>query len=198
MQINFEKYNDSELCAFLCKGNADAERAFAELYRRHSPRIYAYCRRFLGNPQEAKDVFQEAFVRFYQSTKQENRDFTNVPGFLLTITRNLCFNSKRKERDEICFEDYMYYESDDRNEKEELLNLIKMALEVIPDEYRDIFILREYNELSYLEIAELTKTSISNVKVKIHRAKQKIREILQPYLKEKLFDDSKNYYEKPL
>jgi len=69
-------------------------------------------------------------------------------------------------------------------DKDELLELVKRSLELMPDEYREIFILREYDGLSYNEIAEMFNLPLNTVKVKIHRAKQKMREILSPYLTE--------------
>lgn len=183
MADNFEKYSDSELFYKLQSDKQTADKAFAELYSRLAPRIFAYCRRFMGNREEAQDVFQETFVRFYQSAKQE-RNMTNVPAFALKIARNLCVNHLRKESPAISFEDYMAAHDDDRDEKDEMLNLIKRALKLLPDDYREIFILREYEGMSYTEIADITGETLANVKVRIFRAKQKIREILEPYMKE--------------
>lgn len=178
-----EEYSDAELFDLMKGEKKEADWAFAELYARHSPRVFAYCRRFLGNREEAQDVFQETFIRFYNAASKE-RLMTNVPAFLLRIARNLCFNQKRDEKEATSFEDYMYVEDDKTNEREELLDLIKMALEVLPDEYKEIFILREYDGMSYNDISEITGQSLANVKVRIFRAKQKVREILEPYLKE--------------
>lgn len=181
MNKKLDEYSDDELFYMLKTGGKTAEAAFAELYGRLAPRVYAYCRRFLGDRDEAMDVFQETFIRFNHSAKQE-RNMTNTPAFILRIARNLCVNAKMRKRTAVSFEDYMAYENDNRQEKNELLNLIKSALEALPDDYREIFILREYDGLSYTEIAEILGESLSNVKVRIHRAKQKIREILMPYL----------------
>jgi RNA polymerase sigma-70 factor (ECF subfamily) len=52
----------------------------------------------------------------------------------------------------------------------------------LPDDLREMFILREYDGLSYLEIAEVTDSPINTVKVKLFRAKKRLREILAPYL----------------
>ena len=182
MAKSITKYNDNELYYMLGEGKERAEEAFMEIYNRHSSRIYAYCRRFLGNKEDAQDVFQETFIRFLDSTKQE-RVMTNVPAFLLKIARNLCVNVKRKDKNPISFEEYMISDGVEGDNKE-LLNLIKTALEILPEEYKDIFILREYEGLSYQEIAEIADVPLSTVKIRIFRAKQKIREILQPYLKE--------------
>jgi RNA polymerase sigma-70 factor (ECF subfamily) len=181
MKKNFDQLGDTELFYLLKSDKATSEKAFAELYARHSARLYAYCRRFLGDKDEAQDVFQETFVRFYQSGTQE-RLMTNVPAFLLKIARNLCVNSKRRDKNSIAFDDYMAVDDSARSDKSELLDLIKMAIDLLHPEYREIFILREYQGLSYSEIADLTEVSLATVKIRIFRAKQKIREILAPYL----------------
>ena len=182
MSKKFEQMEDNDLFSKLCEKNKETvEKAFSELYARYSSRVYAYCRRFLGNREEAQDVFQESFARFYQSA-QESRVMTNVPGFLLRITRNLCVNEVRRNKNNVTFEEYMVVEDHDISDKDELLNLIKRALDLLPPEYREAFILREYEGMSYSEIAEMIDESLSNVKIRIYRAKQKIREILAPYL----------------
>lgn len=180
MGNNFEKYDDAELFEFIKKKHKLADKAFSELYDRHSQRVYAYCKRFLGNKEEAQDVFQETFVKFYQSAEGD-REMTNVPAFILRIARNLCVNSKKRDKPLISFEEFMVVNSDDKQDKKELINLIQMAMEILPNDYKEVFILREYEGLSYHEIAEITDLSLTNVKVRIHRAKQKVREILAPY-----------------
>jgi RNA polymerase sigma-70 factor (ECF subfamily) len=57
-------------------------------------------------------------------------------------------------------------------------------MELLEFEYKEAFILREYDGLPYNEIAEITGTTITNAKSRVFRAKQKIKEILQPYLQE--------------
>ena len=183
MKKLLEEYTDSELFQMLPKGGATAEKAFAELYARLSPRVYAYCRRFLGEREEAKDVFQETFTKFFQSSSQ-TREMTNVPAFILRIARNLCMNRKRSSHSDLSFEEYMVVKEDHSNEQEELLGLIHKALEQLPDDYAEMFILREYDGLSYSEIAEVTGENIGTVKIRLYRAKQKIKEILAPYLNE--------------
>lgn len=183
MADNYDQYGDAELYSLLTERKEVAEKAFAELYARHSSRVYAYIRRFLGGREETNDVYQETFLRFHQSA-YEGRVMTNVPAFLLKIARNLCVNCLRLEKKTVEFEDYMVVKDDDKSDRKELLNLIKSALELLPDEYREVFVLREYEGLCYADIAEITGESLANVKVRIHRAKHKIRDILQPYLKD--------------
>ncbi|MCX7736645.1 MAG: RNA polymerase sigma factor [Candidatus Kapabacteria bacterium] len=180
MKSDFEQYDDVELFYLMKSGSGHSEEAFRILYNRYSARIYSYCRKFLGNKEEARDVFQEAFVRFYQSA-QEEREMTNVPAFLLKIARNLCVNLKRKDTSALTFEDYMS-STYERSDNDELLNLIKTGMELLPPEYKELFILREYEGLTYNEIVNVTGLPLATVKIRLFRARQKLREILAPYL----------------
>jgi len=65
-----------------------------------------------------------------------------------------------------------------------MLNLITMALDTLPFVYKEAFILRQYQGYSYKEIAEISDDSIPAVKNRVWRAKEKIKQILAPYLKE--------------
>jgi len=174
---------DAELFYRLSGEKEIAEAAFTELYARYGGRVFAYCLRFLGHRDEAMDVYQETFIRFFESAKKR-REMTNVPGYLLKIARNLCLNCKRNKKLTVEFEDYQSLVLPSTTEKTEFLQLITTAMEMLPDEYREVFVLREYEGLSYAEIAEIVDESLSNVKVRIFRAKQKIRGILAPYIAE--------------
>ncbi len=183
-----ETYSDIELFAFLrTEEGGDrrvSEAAFKELYTRLSPRIYAYCRRVLSNPEAAQDVFQDTFVRFYKSAQAE-REMTNVAAFLLRIARNLCLNAKRdNQHHHIEYEDFHSAHHDAPHENSELLGLITRALDHLQHDYREVFVLREYDGLSYAEIGEIVGCTEATAKIRSFRAKQKIREILAPYLED--------------
>jgi RNA polymerase sigma-70 factor (ECF subfamily) len=181
MGSKLDKYTDPELFELVQSKGELANDAFSLLYDRHSPRVFAYCRRFLGNKEEAQDILQETFIRLYKSADSE-RDMTNVPAFILTIARNLCVNLQKKRKPEISYEDYMIVREDYDKDEDELLELIRTALELLSDEYREVFILREYEGLSYQDIADVTNSSLSNVKVRIYSAKQIVKDILAHYL----------------
>lgn len=185
MDKKLEEYSDSELYYMLCEKKETAEKAFSELYSRYSSMLYAYILRFIGDREEAQDLFQESLVKFHQSANKD-REMTNVSGFLMTIARNLCINAKRVDAKNVSYEDYMASNDDGnlKTENNELLELIKMAIDLLPDDYKEAFILREYQGYSYNDIAELTNETLTNVKVRIFRARSKIRKILKPYLKE--------------
>jgi len=164
--------------------STEAEAAFSELYQRYSGKIHAYCVKMLNDEDAAEDIFQDTFIRFYQNIDLK-RNNVNVSSFLFTIARNLCYNFIRDKKQILSIEN-MDFSDDFKNpaEEKELLEMITMALDLISVKYKEAFILREYNDLSYEEIALLLELSVSNAKARVRRAKNKIREILEPYLNE--------------
>jgi len=173
---------DLDLYARLAGDEATAQAALSTLYRRYSQRVYTYCRKILGDNQIAEDLLQETFVRLFETGKQ-GRALENFPAYLMTIARNHCLSHRsRSKRQYVEVEDFHLVYRDVPYEQKELLQLIQTTLELLPDDYREAFVLREYNGLSYNEIAEIIGESIDVVKVRIFRAKKKLREILAPYL----------------
>ncbi len=187
MSASSNHKSDSELYRELSDDKRTAEDAFAEIYRRYSSRTFAYCHRILGSYEQAQDAFQETFTRFYK-TAQTERQVYNIPAFLLRIARNYCLNilqrHPRAEETAQLLEEIHTSVEPESLEKRELLKLITMALELLPDNLREAFVLREYDGLSYAEIGEITNTDSKNAKVRVFRAKQRIREILAPYLED--------------
>lgn len=179
----YSEMSDDELFQRMGERKGEAEACFTELYARHAPRVNAYCRRILGDKTIAQDAFQETFARFFRTASQE-RSMTNTPAFLLRIARNVCLNMKRGEKQTIEIEDFHVPFEAPEHEKNELLKLITSALELVPVDYREAFVLREYDGLSYQEIADVTDSSMSTVKIRIFRAKEKLRQILAPYLED--------------
>jgi RNA polymerase sigma-70 factor (ECF subfamily) len=174
--------SDLELYAQLIREDAAAHEALTQLYRRYSQRIYTYCRKITGDNHVAEDLLQETFMKLLDSGRM-GRVIENFPAYLMTIARNLCLSHKaRSVRQFVPVEDFHLTALDVPYEQKELLQLIQTALELLPDAYREAFILREYNGLSYLEIAEVIGESIDVVKVRIFRAKKRLRDVLAPYL----------------
>jgi len=183
MSKPYSKYSDSELFLELKRSRKEAESAFAELYSRHSQRIYAYCLRVTGNTEDANDIFQDAMLKFYDAAAKID-SLENVRGFLLRVARNLCLNFKRDKKTNLNIENFQPYSHDRGYEQKELLDLIAAALECLSFDYREAFVLRQYHGLSYREIANLTSESQAAIKNRVWRAKEKIKNILSPYLED--------------
>lgn len=182
--MKYDKYSDAELVNLLREDKKVASAAFKVLYDRYSQLVHSYCLKVLGYDESAEDIFQETFIKFYNNCTKETKNF-NIKGYLLTIARNLCLNAKRDQKENVSLDNLDYLYSDNQTyEQKELLDLITRTLDLLDEEHREAFVLREYGGLDYTEIAELCSITVINAKTRVFRAKQKIKTILMPYLKE--------------
>lgn len=179
----YSKYVDAELVSELKEGKRKAEKAFAEIYTRYSQRVYAYCLRLTGHQEDAQDIFHETFVKFYDYARKK-KIVDNIPSLLITIARNIMLNQKRDKKINVNIDDFQLKSNDQGYDEKELLQLIASAMELLEFEQREAFILRIYHGLSYPEISKITGESLTTVKNRAWRAKEKIKNILAPYLED--------------
>ncbi len=185
----YQTLGDEALYGLIVSGS-ERERndAFEELYRRHSGRVYLYCLKTLGDQAAARDACQDTFIAFWQSASPQ-RQMTNLRGYLLRIARNTCLIVKRSSNAHPTTEfDETIYTALASNplgeaaiEHNELAQLISMALELLPEHYREAIVLQCYNNLSYQEVADMLDVPLSTARNWIVRAKAQLRKILEPY-----------------
>src|SRR5512143_3704529 len=118
---------DEDLFAALVREKPVADRAFAEIYARHSTRIWSYCRCVFGSQAPAEDIFQETFARLFERGR-EGAVVRNIPAYLVKTARNLCLNAKRDAKQTVAVEDFHLTSNDRPLEKQELLELVNAAL----------------------------------------------------------------------
>lgn len=183
MNKEYRKYDDKQLFEKLKSSEFERQLAFAEIYSRYSHRIYSYCLRLRGNVDDANDIFQETFLKFYYSI--DNLDhIDNFLPYLIKISRNIHLNYKRTPVSDVVLDELILVSNDKSYEQKELLELIANALECLDFDYREAFILRLYQGLSYKEISDITGVSVPTLKNRVWRAKEKLKEILEPILNE--------------
>jgi RNA polymerase sigma-70 factor (ECF subfamily) len=182
MPENYSRYTDEQLYAAFKMSGKEKDTAFRELFSRYERKVYLYCLRMTTNPDDANDVFQETFTRFYKQTQKETEQVSNILAYLMTSARNVFLNSRRNKVYWSPFDDEKIASHAPTYERTELLNMISSALELLDVPYREAFILRFYEGLSYKEIAEITGDSVSSLKVRVMRAKDQVRSILSPYI----------------
>lgn len=172
--------------------------AFAILVRRHQQPLYNFALRQVRVPQVAEDVVQETFVRVVQNAadfKHEAR-FTT---WVYTITRNLCIDQIRKRalRKHPSLDEQRGEEGDGPTlgekiadprasvEREatgtELKERIARAVDKLPDEQREVFLMREIANLPFKEIAEITGVPENTVKSRMRYALERLQEALAEY-----------------
>lgn len=184
MKMNFTNISDEEIYALLSEKKSVSKAAFNEMYSRYSSKIYAYCNKILQNEEAANDVFQETFTRVF-TTAQKKKVMTNFAGFITKIARNLCLNEKSKKTvNAVSIDDIRLPTNDKSYGNRQLEELLNSALDDLPDDYREALILKEFLNLSYKEIAEILNSTLPIVRIRIYRAKNKLKELLAPYINE--------------
>ena len=172
------------------------EHAFRELVERHQNAVVGTVARMLGDPTEAEDIAQLAFLRIWKHAKRWRPD-AKFTTYLFTITRNLVFNESRRRtrRKEVSTDEreeesgfQMASESrlgpEEETMKLEMHQEIDRAIATLPEAQRTAVILYSYESLPYEEIATVLKTSVSSVKSLLFRARTTLREKLASYLAE--------------
>jgi RNA polymerase sigma-70 factor (ECF subfamily) len=165
--------------------------AFVTLYNRYKRLIYIFCLKMLFNADAAKDCVQEVFLRAYERREQLNEP-QRFSSWLYSIARNQCLSifrrSKHDATQEIDF-DLISGPSgetpDALMERQESVDLLNKSLAQLNLEYREVLVLREFQNLSYREIAEVLGDSESAVKSRIFKARQRLFELLRPILRER-------------
>jgi RNA polymerase sigma-70 factor (ECF subfamily) len=159
---------------------AASREAYTQLYLKYRQRVYAYCLRVLCDEDEAQDLFQEVFVRVYERAHQFEEQ-RSLGGWIFTIAHNLCLNKIRDRKPNTMLEDVTLSVTPAEDYGDSWKERIQWALEQIPLDYREAFVLREYEGLSYQEIADVLHTTLPAVKSRIYRSKERLRELLEPY-----------------
>ena len=177
------------------RAQKDDERAFGELVTRYESKVYSLAMKMLRNPEDAEDVLQETFLRAYRGIKNFKGNST-FSTWIYRITANSALMKLRKKQlPQVSIED-----SDERETPisiadwapgpvEQLLNqemqrVMDEAIETLPPEFRQVFILRDVEELSNADVAEILDLSVAAVKSRLHRARLKVRNRLAQYFSE--------------
>lgn len=165
---------------------AGDEFAFVALYNRYKAPVFAYCAKMLLDRAAAEDMLQETFVRVY-----ENRERLARPGsfkaWLFTIARNQCLNHLRRADRQVPLKDGVPIPAHGETPfsqlmKSEQIALVNEYLGYLKPEYREVLVLREYQNLSYEEIAAVTRDTVSSVKSRLFKARRKLGTFLRPIL----------------
>lgn len=185
-------YSEIELMDMLTEPKPASDRAFQELYRRHSARLNSFCMFKLNNKDEAEEIFQQTWIRFYNSVSGGKKLECVVP-FLLSIAKNLIidhFRSKKIKNSRIVdfSEPEMLEEIADSTsanaevESSELGDIIQAAVNCLDEKYKEAFILKRYQDLSLNEIAELLDINLNTAKQRVSRATKMVRDMIAPHI----------------
>src|SRR6201997_1475774 len=178
------------------RAQAGDSTAFEFLYQLHSRRVYALCLRMVGNPADAEDLMQEAFLQLFRkiSTFRGESAFST---WLHRMTVNVVLMRLRKKvlpvasleettesdeesgglRKDVGAPDLRLSGAVDR------VNL-ERSIEKLPPGYKTVFVLHDIQGYEHNEIAEIMDCSVGNSKSQLHKARTRLRELLQEEMRE--------------
>jgi RNA polymerase sigma-70 factor, ECF subfamily len=195
MQSSSPIRSEAEIIAAIVAGEAQL---YHELVRPYERSVYIMALSYMKNEADAEDVAQEAFIKAFRNLSTFRGD-AKFSTWLISITLNEARNRLRRQGvvrmqslDEPPDEDGAVSPALLRDwreipsetvEREEVRTLIKRAVELLPEIYKQVFLLRDVEELDVNETAQILSISISNVKVRLHRARMMLQKELAPQLK---------------
>lgn len=149
----------------------------------HKDAVYRQIARVCGNYDDTEDVLVETFLAAYRAMDQV-RDPDAMRGWLATIGRRICRRMKSKEAlapilhlaNEV--EPSVTPNFDEILEEGRMRDCVSQAMKVLPENYREVYVLRDLEGLSAEEAAGKLGISVRNLKSRLHRARKRIRESL--------------------
>lgn len=192
---NHSALSDAEL-VMLCK-NKD-EKAFDALVRRHQRTVYGLLLRLAPDWNDTADLAQEVFIRVWKGI--DNLKNPNAfKSWLGQVATHLFYDELRKRPRRtpiISLDQSMFGDDETENqtrdiadssagpeelfERKELDEEVRSAIATLPRQFRTAIVLRELEDMSYEQIAQLTNTDLGTVKSRISRARTKVQQVLRP------------------
>ena len=162
--------------------------AFEELVLLYEKRVLALTQRMCGNPEDAAEAAQEAFLAAWQGLKNFRGD-SSFSTWLYRLSSNACVDLLRREGRR---QAAVSLDGEDLNldipspipspqeeaERRELREQIEAGLRALPPEYREVLVLREMQQLRYDEIAHVLELDVGTVKSRISRGRKRLRSFL--------------------
>lgn len=181
---------DSQIIQLVIEGNHEY---YGELIERHEQKVLVFIHFMLKNnamENLAEDLCQETFIKAYKNLKNFRDKEATFSTWLYTIARNTVLSELRKNKNQGPYLEDTYYvlktELEELPEhkllKNERMQLVRDAINMLPDNQRSALILREYEQMDYQQISEIMNCSISAVKSLIFRARTAIKNKLEKYI----------------
>ncbi|PYQ19093.1 MAG: hypothetical protein DMF79_13450 [Acidobacteria bacterium] len=177
---------DAELLGATAGGD---EEAFLEIYRRHRGRVYRFALRMTGSPEAARDVTHSCFASLLEAPHRYQRDRADLGTYLCAAARNQSLrHARRTWREPVMRRSVDLQPARGPSPLELLLadersRIVRDALLALAPLHREVLILAEYEDLDLAAIAEIVGAKVGAVKVRLHRARQKLRRALEGYMR---------------
>jgi len=188
---------EAEAIRAVCNGDSGA---FEHLYKLHGRRVYSLCLRLTGDPAEAEDLTQEAFLQMFRKI-HTFRGEARFSTWLYRLTVNVVLARLRKKRyPEISLDATVEPGEGDSKPLMELGGIdlrlsavldhvnLSQAIQQLPDGYKQMFILHDVEGYDHREIAKVLGCSVGNSKSQLFKARVRLRKLLQEVLRSRARD----------
>lgn len=176
---------DSEL---LQRARVGDEAAFVTLYRRRQVNVYRFALRMSGSEAVAEDVTQEVFLALLREAARYDATRSSLANYLFGIARNQVLRRLERERNYAPFLDNEEAEASALQAvnnplgeltRQETIEAVRQAVLALPPHYREVVVLCDLHELSYLEAAAALSCAVGTVRSRLHRARALLGEKLR-------------------
>ncbi len=189
MQAHMTKKSDQELVQRFLKGE---QAGIEELINRHKDKVYTYILLIVKNQQLAEDIFQDTFIKVIKSLLNgKYRENGRFASWVIRIAHNLIIDHFRKQKQVNTFSNDDY-ESDIFNSRkfseknvedtiiqDQITTDVRMLIDELPEEQKQVILMRHYGGLSFKEIAEQTNVSINTALGRMRYALINLRKIIE-------------------
>ena len=194
------KQDEIELARDLMAGKPGAFDRFVDVFR---SKVFQYSLMMCGHREDAEEVAQDALFKVFENFDQL-REPEHIKSWVFRIARNACLMKRRKSvfapTQELSLDDFLPQFSgdgeqrrleiadwsalpDDQALRGEMQRVLRQAIEELPENFRAVILLRDVEELSTGETAQILDITEENVKTRLHRARLAVRQKLDRYLR---------------
>ena len=170
--------SEAEVISRVKKGDKEA---YHFIVTRYMQRAYYVALSFVHNPQDALDISQEAFIKAFRKIKKFDSQKPFFPWFY-QLMKNLCFDHLRRtqRREEVPLDGVRILKTE--KEDRELKEVLWKGIENLPQEQKEVIILRYFQQYSYREIADILEKPLGTIMSSLYYAKVRLKKILGKYL----------------
>lgn len=184
--MTLQTFSDVDLLRRMMAGEEDA---FAELYKRRQAGVYRFALQMSGSPEIAEDVTQEVFMVLMRTADRFDPERGSLAAYLYGIARNYVLRRLEQDRAFIPIMDSieegtapgMIAEGDPLDDltRGETIQSLRDSILTLPPHYREVIVLCELHEMSYLEAASVVGCAVGTVRSRLHRARGLLLERLR-------------------
>jgi RNA polymerase sigma-70 factor (ECF subfamily) len=177
---------EAELLKQACRGDGSA---FQIIYERHRSCVFRFAYRMLGTVAAAEDITHDCFLSLLQKPQLFDPDRASLRTYMCAAARNLAWKQLHRRGLESDVGEISESQSNAVQDgpyehmlSSEIAERVQQAVLSLPPLQREAIILFEFEELSLSDIAAVAQTDVGSIKSRLHRARQRLRDLLAPWI----------------